>query len=210
MFNIISQKQCTKCREWRDRGEFHKDRTRKDGLTPQCKVCKRLYAKENSVKLVKRALEWNKCNPEKHKQHRKEYSKEYYHKNIERFREIGRKLAKKWYADKGKERNKKSLVAATRKWRASHREKSRAHDRNRRARKLSNGGTVTAAEWKMICDKYKNKCIVPGCGGTDVTMDHVIPLALGGCHSVENVQPLCRHHNFSKGTKVIDYRNMVE
>ena len=32
-------KQCTKCREVKPLSEFHRDRKKKDGLTPSCKIC---------------------------------------------------------------------------------------------------------------------------------------------------------------------------
>jgi 5-methylcytosine-specific restriction endonuclease McrA len=45
------------------------------------------------------------------------------------------------------------------------------------------------------------------CGTTeDLSVDHVIPLSLGGSKRIENIQPLCRTCNSEKGATVRDYR----
>lgn len=45
------------------------------------------------------------------------------------------------------------------------------------------------------------------CGKVDdITLDHIVPIYYGGENSIENLQPLCRGCNSSKGTKTIDYR----
>lgn len=39
-----------------------------------------------------------------------------------------------------------------------------------------------------------------------LTLDHVIPLAMGGGSTVENLQPLCKWCNAKKADRAIDYR----
>ena len=114
--------------------------------------------------------------------------------------------------------NASRSTARRRKYHLEHPEKRQEHDRNRRAclrathrQALEKGSIskITAAEWQEIKDKYKNKCLYPECGRVDITMDHIVPLALGGTHTANNIQPLCRYHNTSKGKKIADYRKMV-
>jgi 5-methylcytosine-specific restriction endonuclease McrA len=126
-------------------------------------------------------------------------------KHVDAHLEEYREKARKWAED-----NRERSRAKTRTWYNNNKEKALQYAytyvENRRARKVANGGKVTKGEWEALKNKYGNKCIAPGCNRTDVTMDHVIPLSLGGAHSIENIQPLCGFHNSSKQTKVIDYR----
>ena len=57
-------KKCYKCEEVKDLNHYYTDRTRKDGLTNQCKSCKYKYDKEYSKK-------------------RKKYFKKYYKENAQ-------------------------------------------------------------------------------------------------------------------------------
>ncbi len=95
---------------------------------------------------------------------------------------------------------------ATGKWGAQ----KRLHKQRRRALKRANGGTgiVTQADWQWVLDKYGSACLCCGdpCGGKP-TMDHVVPLSLGGPHDKTNLQPLCRMCNSIKCATVIDYRH---
>jgi 5-methylcytosine-specific restriction endonuclease McrA len=77
--------------------------------------------------------------------------------------------------------------------------------RNRYALKKHNGGLFTKLEWISLCNKYENKCLA--CGSSDkLTIDHIVPITLGGINSIENIQPLCMSCNHKKGVKSIDYR----
>jgi 5-methylcytosine-specific restriction endonuclease McrA len=40
----------------------------------------------------------------------------------------------------------------------------------------------------------------------DLTVDHIVPLALGGSNAIENIQPLCHDCNGIKGCETTDYR----
>jgi 5-methylcytosine-specific restriction endonuclease McrA len=86
-------------------------------------------------------------------------------------------------------------------------ERRAAH--RRRARKRKNGGDYTLDEWNNLCEKYGNRCLA--CGRTDVllTVDHIVPLKLGGKNDISNLQPLCKSCNCKKHTKVIDYREAI-
>ena len=91
-------------------------------------------------------------------------------------------------------------------WRRNNPEKLRTYERNRKSLKKHNGGKVTEKQWRSVLEKYGNKCLYPNCENTDITQDHVIPLSRGGMHSVDNLQPLCKKHNFEKHTNTVDYR----
>lgn len=106
----------------------------------------------------------------------------------------------KYYAE-----NRLSMIEKACLWAKENVEKKHSHYKNRRAKLNGSSGNVTAGQWKEILDKYGNKCL--RCGTTErLSQDHVVPLELGGLHSVDNLQPLCRSCNSKKHTKIIDYR----
>lgn len=66
-------------------------------------------------------------------------------------------------------------------------------------------GKFSLSEWKSLLSKFNNQCL--WCGNTsDITVDHVIPLILGGTNYIHNIQPLCRVCNSKKHDKIIDFR----
>jgi 5-methylcytosine-specific restriction endonuclease McrA len=78
--------------------------------------------------------------------------------------------------------------------------------RLKRAREIE---THTAYQWlllKMACDG----CVVCGAGDQDtdehefLTRDHIIPVSLGGHDGLENIQPMCRTCNSTKGARAMD------
>jgi hypothetical protein len=64
-------------------------------------------------------------------------------------------------------------------------------------------GSHTVEEWLALKGKYNNSCAI--CFVSDLesklTIDHIIPLKLGGTHYISNIQPLCRSCNSRKGAK---------
>lgn len=65
---------------------------------------------------------------------------------------------------------------------------------------------ISKAKRYAVLDEFGNKCLC--CGSyDDICIDHIVPLSLGGLNRADNMQPLCRRCNSSKGVKVTDYRN---
>jgi len=115
--------------------------------------------------------------------------------------------------------SKDKARAATRKYAAANPDKARARSRKwnlnnpegvqlknnrRRARKQENGVfLITAKEIKDLKSKPCYLCgVSPG-----TTVDHIIPLAKGGRHSIGNLLGACTPCNSSKHDKcLIEYR----
>lgn len=57
------KKTCSLCKEERNLGEFSRDKSKKDGRSPQCKGCRRQYRKDNKEQLAAKALIY-KARPE--------------------------------------------------------------------------------------------------------------------------------------------------
>jgi 5-methylcytosine-specific restriction endonuclease McrA len=69
-------------------------------------------------------------------------------------------------------------------------------------------GTFTLAEWDAIKARYEFSCLACGAREPEITLhaDHIEPLAVGGSHTADNIQPLCNRCNARKGAQTIDYR----
>jgi HNH endonuclease len=93
--------------------------------------------------------------------------------------------------------------ASARDWLKNNREQANLNSRLKKQRRR-NGGTLTKADWRLVLDVYGEACLA--CGKPEVTIDHVIPVSVGGLNVISNVQPLCGFHNTSKGTRTVDYR----
>lgn len=122
----------------------------------------------------KRNRQWTAANPDKAKTIRKRA----YQVNIETIR-IGKRL-----------------------YRKRRPEVKLASDHKRRALKMSVAdGTVSAA---VVAELMANNPACTYCGQPGSTLDHVVPLARGGRHSIENLTVACVSCNSSKGAKLLE------
>jgi 5-methylcytosine-specific restriction endonuclease McrA len=200
MFFIIPKKQCTTCGEKKAIDKFHKHPYGKYGVRSICKACAAKYRKDNYDPAYYR--EWDKKNPNKVKTKAKkwraknpDYRKNHYEKNKEKVLEQSRE----WYRE-----NKTRKLETSKAWKTP--DKASVIYHTRRAKLKGNGASLAISEWQEILRKYGNKCLCCGRKDVKLTMDHVVPISLGGTHTADNVQPLCQSCNSAKGTKVIDYR----
>lgn len=108
-----------------------------------------------------------------------------------------------------------ALRAYARQWRRDNPEMMKHYNRNsRQSRKIADG-YISIAQWVAIVIHYCPDHCCPRCGKkfnetviTDkLTIDHVLPIAAGGTHWPENIQPLCYSCNCSKSNHdYTDYR----
>lgn len=187
----------------------------------------REYAREHKEEVKARNRERYNQNREYESQRRKrrhQQNKEYenqrqrawYQANHERALVTG----KAWRQENSKHHN-----ALRQSWRLRNIERFRANLRNwrnavpgrisaqhskRRAYKVQAGGSYDAIEWENLKAKYAYTCLCCGRREPDIklTADHVMPVSKGGTSFIENIQPLCKSCNSSKGTRIIDYRLM--
>lgn len=191
--NGTMKKICASCSEVKPLTEFYKDLRRKDGYYTRCKSCHSKSVKKWQMNNSEKFKEINKQWKNSHKKERAEDSKKRARAHREQRREFGRKWRSK-YPDYGKN------------WRKNNLDKIRNYAQIRRARIIGNGGDLTVEEWNDILDFYGHKCLCCGREDVKLTIDHVIPIFLGGKHAADNIQPLCGPCNSRKKDKHIDYR----
>jgi 5-methylcytosine-specific restriction endonuclease McrA len=97
--------------------------------------------------------------------------------------------------------NPEKMLEKGRRRRAKHPGEGAIHAAQRRARKRSNAGIFTRAEWQALQDHYRHRCYYCAKKVTKLTMDHIMPLSQGGKHSFMNIVPACRSCNSRKGIR---------
>lgn len=201
-------KKCTKCGEQKAFSEFGAHKLCLNGINPKCKACNRAGA-----------LEWYSRNPERAKLACAAYQTlnaekvraakaANYSANSEKIKasvavwaatnpEKVKEYKAKW-ADSNKEKIRANTVA----WRSENPEKSRVQVQNRRALKRANGGTLSKNIASKLFRLQRGLC--PCCMqplGDDYHIDHILPIALGGPNTDDNVQLLRQRCNNQKHAK---------
>jgi 5-methylcytosine-specific restriction endonuclease McrA len=195
-------KVCTKCKEWKDR--FRSNKQTRDGLASWCRDCEAALARKayanDPVKSKETTRKYRAEHAEQERVRMREYNAQYYEEHLE---ETKRKAREYHHQHPDEVRTRRKAYKSTPVGRTNKRV---AHQR-RRAIKKNADGNHTSAEWLAMLDWFGNVCLK--CGTVeDITEDHVIPLTKGGSNSIDNMQPLCRYCNVSKGNRSsADYRN---
>lgn len=101
-------------------------------------------------------------------------------------------------SEKGRLINKKS----TKLYLATDKGKICRKNGKHRRRQLEKSGNIKAIEWARKLKEY-NYCCAKCNTDSNIEMDHIIPLSKGGAHHIDNIQPLCRSCNASKGNKIL-------
>jgi 5-methylcytosine-specific restriction endonuclease McrA len=182
---VTSYKVCVTCKETKNRTEFWQRAT---GVwAPNCKPCglalqNDRYKASPSFRaaMTRRSRTWAKNNPDR----RTEICRTY-------------------------ERNNKDKVKASKKaWLSANKDAANVFTNKRRAKLRGNAGSYTVQEWISLKADYDYTCL--RCGKQEpeikLTVDHVLPVSLGGPNYISNIQPLCGPCNSSKCDQHIDYR----
>lgn len=192
--SLPNTKRCSKCREWKPLTDFAANRSKRDGLQADCRICKKsafkAWYESHRQRVLDRVDAYRREHPEQAAQRsRKHRATHPRPARTPRDRERGRANTRKWQARQHEVGPYRERVRAAR----------------RRARKVNATGAYRLAEWQALCASYGNRCLCCGATGK-LSADHVIPLSRGGTNDIGNIQPLCQSCNSSKGTKTIDYR----
>ena len=193
----METKICSKCNLEQNKTEFRNDRTKKDGLRPDCKTCSKKYEENRRLTnptLTKEKLKkFYENNPEKRQEYRKNYKNRKHEQRKERrnsdviFNLVNRVRCRIWkyltINNITKKNRTLDIVGCTPQKLKEHLEKQ-----------FSNGMTwENRVEWHI---------------------DHIIPLSSAKteeelyklCHYT-NLQPLWAIENMKKGNKIVEPSN---
>jgi 5-methylcytosine-specific restriction endonuclease McrA len=159
------------------------------------KKTKREHYLRNREQKIKYAAEYRAANAQRIRESAKhaEWSARYREKNYEKCLQ----MTKAW-KDSNPEQRKKTQAE----WLQNNLEKHRTYQHNRRARKNQAGGSLSPDLAERLYAAQKGKCACcrrPLNGSFD--MDHIVPLALGGSNTDDNIQLLTKRCNRQKGAK---------
>jgi 5-methylcytosine-specific restriction endonuclease McrA len=99
----------------------------------------------------------------------------------------------------------KAVAKSISRWGDADSEDRGRHLRSQRIAEARSKGTHTSAEWGAMKIYHGMTCA--RCGELcEPVKDHIKPIYQGGSDSIENLQPLCKKCNSSKGPEAIDHR----
>lgn len=150
----------------------------RDRSASKCKACQTELRREHRHKNPERtrlvARAWLEKNPEK----RRKYARQNYERHKERFI----KSAKEWAKNNPE---KRSRIMAF-------------QNAKRRSRKLANGGAGFSADhWKELLRRCDGVCVYCRKNPSN-SVDHFVPLKLGGQDDYRNIVPACMKCNSTK------------
>lgn len=189
--DVSTSKVCLKCKIAKISSEFHKDKPRKDGLSPYCKECARSQKQEQYQKHrdVRRA--GTKANYEANKESYIRRAKEWAERNPEKRKKVLRAYV---------ENNPEKRAATQRKQQEKNPGYYRAHFKMRQARKRQ--ALSTWADLEAIEAIYRQCAFVSRFTGIKHHVDHYYPLksdVVCGLHNEFNLRIVPAAVNLSKG-----------
>jgi 5-methylcytosine-specific restriction endonuclease McrA len=107
--------------------------------------------------------------------------------------------------------HREEMLASQAAYKAAHPEKVREHARRSSARRrgamtCEHAGCLTLGPVQLAWQINQHACYLCGTPlwqGVNLTLDHVLPVALGGLHCADNLRPACLPCNRRKGARVL-------
>lgn len=197
----IEHKLCSCCKEWKPATlEYFVKGSKWDGFHPFCKQCLKAKRDSNLDEIHARNKEKRQANIEEYRKNKLDS----YYRNRDKILARNKEL---YYLNHEKELAKEAVYRETHKEYLSFQQskygktpkgKMKYHRRKAKLREVEFSLTVEQAE--QVKKDFSYKCAY--CESSkDITLDHFIPLKLGGETGINNIIPACRSCNGSKSDR---------
>lgn len=185
-------------------------------VTQKTKDAAREYRKKNFVSIKAKRDKWNRDNKEKLAEYKSQWrrdnaaklqvqAREYRAKNAVRLQIVYAEWRKenaerKKFNDKRwSQANPASVARNNKRWRDKNPEMARIYASNYRARKMRDGGRLSAGLAAKLYRHQRGRCACCGLPlGLNYHLDHIMPLNLGGSNTDNNIQLLRQRCNNQK------------
>jgi 5-methylcytosine-specific restriction endonuclease McrA len=206
MTDLISSKNCSKCKEDKSLSSFNN--SQKVLNYAVCSPCLAAYAKQWNLKNKERNTAKQALYREKNREKRRDYNAQYRKDNKQKIL-----LSRKEYSIKNAKRiseksrrdyfnNREHHLERTKEYQRKNPLMMKAVKHRRRARQAAADGSFTSLDVKEIYKLQKWKC---GYCKTSIKdgyhIDHIIPIVRGGTNFRSNIQLLCQRCNNQKCAK---------
>ncbi len=189
-------KVCSVCHVEQPTAAYNRHKGTRDGLHSECKACSAIQRRDLFLRNPDHARSLGRSANKRRYEKRREYNREWRRRNAAYVRSQYRVYRRK---------HKEKYRLLKRSWYRLHPEYEVRRSAIRRQRVASAEAHHTIAEWRELRKSFGNVCL--RCGATDdLTLDHIVPLVLGGSNHISNLQLLCRVCNSWKNARIIDYR----
>jgi hypothetical protein len=191
---IPATKRCSHCKQnYPSTSEFfRRNKSTKDGLQKQCKMCHSESDKAYRARHPEKAGETSRRNALQYRAN----NLEKVNANTVQWRENNREYTRE-YSRRYRQSHHEQHLTSTRKWCERNPAKRRAINMRKEARKRNLPHTFTADAWQRCLQYFDNKCAICGRSaqlGVKIAQDHWIPESKGGGYTPDNIIPLC--HGF--------------
>lgn len=203
-----TSKRCSTCKETKPLDGFQRNVRMRDGLQNECKTCRaerqRAYRAANPDKIRGWGREGMRRRREADPDAHREYMREWRTANAELVR-----LTRKAWETANYERHREAARAANLRWKRANPDRVKAEYLKRRAMKAAAdvGDVDLEALWESqgglcgLCGEPIDRTLAwPD--PMSASIDHIVPLALNGAHSQDNLQWAHLIENIRKGARL--------
>ncbi len=188
-------KKCSKCKEIKLFGEFHKSKSTKDGYHAVCKICRKNYSQNNKEHINMMNKNYYSANKEKIV----DWHKDYYTINKEKIVDYSREYRK---------HNKHKVNISCRDYKRNNKSKIYALNAKRRAMKIkATPSWLNQTQLDEIVEFYEIAQMFKLYTGQEYHVDHIVPLQgenVCGLHVPWNLQVIPAKENLSKSNKLLE------